>query len=316
MISLASQGRQLGRFTLPAVAALLRGKHLPADLRFWREGMEDWQHIGDLALAIEWATLSEAIVKAMGVPAGTPHALATPLVVSLTSHPARFDTLHLTLQCLMGQSISCDRILLWIAQADAQKLPEQVRQLEGDRLAISYCDDLRAYKKIIPTLECYPDAFIVTTDDDAFYKPNWLEGLVSVARQHPTDVVAHIVRRIALNHKKLPAPYAKWSYVDRNTSPSPRNFPTGVGGVLYPPGAFHQDVFRRDLFEKFSPTNDDIWLYWMWRRNGRQCRYTGAPLLVPAITWPGTQRSSLWQFNKAKNDTYIAAMVKKYGFPA
>jgi hypothetical protein len=316
MIYLASTSKTLGGFTLPAVAAFLCGKSLPSDLHFWREGMGDWQPIGDLALAIEWAALSEAIVKAMGAPAATPHALAAPLVVSLTSHPARFDTLHLTLHCLLCQSTACDRILLWIAQADAQKLPKQVRQLEGDRLAIGYCDDLRAYKKIIPTLECYPDAYIVTTDDDAFYKPNWLEGLVSVARKHPTDVVAHIVRRIALNRKKLPARYAKWSFVDSDTSPSPHNFPTGIGGVLYPPGAFHEDVFRRNLFEKFSPTNDDIWLYWMWRRNGRQCRYTGDPFLVPAITWPETQRSSLWQINKIKNDSYIAAMVKKYGLPS
>jgi len=268
------------------------------------------------SLAAQWQTTSESIIKSSCVTTKARHQLPASLIVSLTSHPARFKTLHLTLECLLAQRMACDKILLWIAHADRDELPRKVRQLEGDRLAIGYCDDLRAYKKIIPTLECYPDAYIVTTDDDAFYKPNWLEGLVSVARKHPTNVVAHIVRRVALERKTFPSSYVRWSYVERDTEPSPLHFPTGVGGVLYPPGAFHQDVFRRDLFEKLAPTNDDIWLYWMWRRNGRKCRYTGAPLLVPAITWPETQSSSLWQVNKTKNDAYVAAMIKKYGFPA
>jgi len=51
MISLASKGRQLGRFTLPAVAVFLDSKHLPADLHFWREGMQDWLPVAQLDLA-------------------------------------------------------------------------------------------------------------------------------------------------------------------------------------------------------------------------------------------------------------------------
>lgn len=316
MLYLASKGRQLGRFTLPAVAAFLGSKHLPEDLHFWREGMEDWLPVAHLALAVEWAALAEAMVESLSISEGTPHALAAPLVVSLTSYPTRFDTLHLTLRCLLGQSTACDRILLWISQDDSGEVPGKVRQLEDERLSIVYCDDLRAYKKIIPTLRHYPDCYIVTADDDAFYRSNWLEGLVAVARQNPADVVAHTVRRITLNSDEFPAPYASWAFVDQDHEASRLNFPTGVGGVLYPPGAFHQDVFRRDLFESLAPTNDDIWLYWMWRLHGFQCRYSGAPLLVPAITWPETQRSSLYQINKTKNDTYVAAMVEKFGSPA
>jgi hypothetical protein len=40
-------------------------------------------------------------------------------------------------------------------------------------------------------------------------------------------------------------------------------FPTGVGGILYPPGCFYKDILNKDLFTKLAPFADDIWFWAM-----------------------------------------------------
>jgi hypothetical protein len=43
----------------------------------------------------------------------------------LTSYPARFETLHLALSCLLDQSVKADRTILWVAHKDEDHLPPQ-----------------------------------------------------------------------------------------------------------------------------------------------------------------------------------------------
>jgi len=105
---------------------------------------------------------------------GRAHNLGSELIVSLTSHPPRFPTLHLTLGCLLDQSFRADRVILWIAHDDMALLPAAVRKLERRGLEIRACDDIRSYKKLVPALEAFPHAFIVTADDDLELAPDWL----------------------------------------------------------------------------------------------------------------------------------------------
>jgi hypothetical protein len=59
-----------------------------------------------------------------------PHGLGAPLIVSLTSYPKRYDILHLTLTCLLCQTIVPDEIILWISDADFDELPVPVLMLQ------------------------------------------------------------------------------------------------------------------------------------------------------------------------------------------
>ncbi len=99
---------------------------------------------------------------------GKAHGLPSPLIISLTSYPARFGKLHLTLKCLLSQSMAADKVVLWIAHQDKAALTPAILNLQKVGLQIGYCDDLRSYKKIIPTRQNYPDSFIVTADDDLY----------------------------------------------------------------------------------------------------------------------------------------------------
>ncbi|WP_459618359.1 hypothetical protein [Bordetella sp. 2513F-2] len=249
-----------------------------------------------------------------GIPAAA-HGLPGRLVVSLTSYRKRFRILPRTLACLLNQSVQPDRIILWIAQEERALLPESVRSLEGQGLEIRYCADIKSYKKIIPTLEEEPSAFIVTADDDVRYPSHWLAGLIAAWPGDYRTAVAWRAHRIALDPATgRPLPYFKWRWSYRSsTASSTLIFPTGVGGVLYPPGIFHADVTNRALFESLCPNADDVWLYWMWRRNGGRARVVGERLALRQ--WPGSQYASLWHKNLflGNNDQCIKNMVGHYG---
>ncbi|HBQ58064.1 MAG TPA: hypothetical protein DD671_00115, partial [Balneolaceae bacterium] len=124
------------------------------------------------------------------------HELPGELIVSLTSYPNRFEHLPLTLLSIIKQSVSPDKIILWIAEQDKSALSEEILQFIDRGVDIRFCEDLRSYKKIIPTLKSHPDAFIITADDDLYYNKRWVEGLVRDYENNET-VVAHRVHRIS-----------------------------------------------------------------------------------------------------------------------
>lgn len=238
-----------------------------------------------------------------------PHGLGAPLIVSLTSYPARFATLPLVLRALRLQTVAADRVILWLAEADMDAVTPAIRETGVELRA---CPDWRSYKKIVPTLSLAPDAFIVTADDDAYYGPRWLEGLVARAQ---SGVVCHRANRIALGPDGLPLPYARWQRNIARPERSALVFPTGVGGVLYAPGIFHPEVSDPALFMALAPSADDVWLYWMHRLTGSRPEKVGGRYRV--IEWPGTQERNLRGHNLAGdgNDSAVRGMIARYGFP-
>ncbi len=243
---------------------------------------------------------------------GRPHGLPGPLVISLTSYPARFGTLALTLQGILRQSVRPDRVILWLDDGDQAHLPQDVRLLPG--LEVRTCPAWRSYKKIVPTLLAHPEAFVVTADDDVYYPADWLEKLVGAANAG-APVACHRAHRIALRADGQPAPYAEWRHNIDAPECSPLTFLTGVSGVIYAPGVFHADVTRDDLFTRLAPRSDDVWLYWMHRLNGVEAQKIGARARI--VEWEGSQAQSLRAANLhgTGNDQAIAAMIAHYGWP-
>ncbi|TRM50980.1 FkbM family methyltransferase [Achromobacter sp. LC458] len=243
------------------------------------------------------------------------HGLPNKLVVSLTSYHKRFNTLHLTLRCLLEQSVKPDRLVLWIAETEEHLLPDEVLALRSEGIEIKFCDDIRSFKKIIPTLREESHSFIVTADDDLHYPKDWLKELTESWPGDPNVVVSWRAHKIKLGHDDLPIAYKEWEweYVASNVASS-LIFPTTGAGTLYPPGAFHPDVLNTEKFLALCPDADDVWLYWMCIQNGKVFKVVGKPL--PLITWPGSQEESLWHSNllKGENDIHIKRMISQYGF--
>lgn len=256
--------------------------------------------------------IAEITARPIGEGAG--HGLAAPLIVSLTSYPARFGTLALTLKAILRQSIRADRVILWLDEGDKDSLPAEVTALEPEGLEIATCPAWRSYKKIIPTLLAWPEANIVTADDDVYYPRDWLAGLVR-AMPGGARVICHRAHRISLNADQTPRPYGEWQHNIAEPEQSARVFLTGVMGVIYTPGAFHEEITRDDLFTRLSPGSDDVWLYWMHRLAGVEAQKIGGRARI--LEWGGSQAQSLRTENVAGsgNDRAIQAMLDRYGWP-
>ncbi|OHV12002.1 hypothetical protein BH688_04855 [Kushneria phosphatilytica] len=265
------------------------------------------------SLQSQWAQVSFNILLSNNPANKKSHDLPAPLIVSLTSYPKRFSTLPFTLQALLSQTIKADHIVLWIAHEDRECLDGNIRSFENRGIEIRFCEDLRSYKKIIPALEYYKDCFIVTADDDLYYKPTWLEELTGSYR-HEKEVVAHRAHKIVLDKNGSPAPYKMWEWEYSNSqTASELIFPTTGYGTLFPPNIFHPDVRKREIFEKLSPDADDVWLYWMCRLNNATFRVTGGQ--PPFTTWPESQLETLWHHNvlDAGNDEKLSSLIGHYG---
>jgi hypothetical protein len=240
------------------------------------------------------------------------HGLDLPLIVSLTSYPRRFPTLHLTLACLLDQSIRADRTILWIAHHDMDALPGEVRALQANGLEIRTCDDLGPFKKLIPALEAFPDAYVATADDDLYYPRDWLEVLVREAQRG--TIVCHRAHRPVRAADGGLASYACWerNVQDRRARQASTDImPTSGAGVLYPPGSLHEVATDR-RFLSLCASGDDLWYWWTSRMAGTKSRKVGPLMWV--VAWPESQADSLWAGNEAGgNDRMIAALEAELG---
>lgn len=243
------------------------------------------------------------------------HSLPQKLIVSLTSYHKRFPTLPLTLECLLKQSIKADRIILWLADSERSLVTDNILAFQAQGVEIKYCEDIKSYKKIVPTLIEDPNAFIVTADDDLAYRSDWLEKLIVAWDGNYKTVVSHRAHKIILNKDGMPIPYKKWNWEYKvSTELSRLIFPTTGSGTLYPPHCFHHDVIDKDIFEKLSPSTDDIWLFWMCRLAGVRFKVVGAEFEIRE--WQGTSENALWRNNllQGNNDVNIKKMISHYGF--
>jgi hypothetical protein len=210
-----------------------------------------------------------------------------------------------------------DRIILWIAEHDLPLLPAKVRAFEKAGISIRGCEDLKSYKKLVPALEEYPDAFIVTADDDAFYRPAWLEELVSEYDPSAPAIVCHRAHRLRLAPNGHVAPYLSWQWQVTDAAaraPSVDIVPTGCGGIFYPPGSLHPDVTNRKLLQELAPTADDLWFYWMGQRAGSRSKVVNKSSKL--ILWPHPPEQTLMGINHAgENDRQIRALEERLGTP-
>lgn len=236
-----------------------------------------------------------------------------PLIVSFTSYGNRIKLCHITAETILRQSLKADRVILWLAHGET--ISSKLAKLNKRGLEIKFCEDLRSYKKIIPVLELYPESIVVTADDDIIYPKNWLKKLWEEHRAAPDQICCHRGHVITKTPTGAVKPYNEWEWCVRHTDRNAAIFPTGVGGVLYPPGSLHPDVTDVAMFRKLCPYADDIWLKAMSLKQGSRCRIvTRKPLLIP-LSSPGTQTQSALRtinIDENQNDVQFKAVFTYY----
>jgi hypothetical protein len=184
-------------------------------------------------------------------------------IVSLTCFPARIDKVWLTLESLLRQSYQPGRLIIWLSATefpDKSKLPESLLSLERRGVEIRLCpDNLMPHKKYYYTLHDFPEATIITMDDDIIYPPDLLNKLVIAHQKSPKNICCIIARAIKYSNGGL-MPYDQWAYLNGKTEASFKLLPVGAGGVLYPPGSLHPEVSNIEQIKKICLCADDLWL--------------------------------------------------------
>lgn len=245
------------------------------------------------------------------------------IIVSLTSYGKRVtDTLPCTLYSLLMQTRRPNRIVVWLDDVNwsDEKLPDVLKKIQSLGVEFCYCKDIRSYKKLIPTLQLYPNNVIITVDDDLYYHPQTIEWFLDFyATTNKRCVIGSwATRTISNNHRY--APYFQWQAVKEPKNGEGEYILIGCGGILYAPGIFDEEIQKEELFMKYAPTADDIW-FWI-----QEKRMNIPILVIPQASvylhttvnriedWKPAQSDSLYRINEIhnNNDKQLAALLDYY----
>ncbi len=217
-----------------------------------------------------------------------------PVIVSLTSIPSRLSTLHLTIRSILCQPQKPIKIVLWLNDGLKSEIPKSLEKLVGTIFEIRFSPLNCSHRKLIYSLQEFPDLPIITCDDDCIYRKNWLLPLYRTYLQNPKRIIAHRLRCIQFSEIGKTLPYKEWNC---NGTKNPRAFlPIGAEGVLYPPHIFPEIVWDESLFLKLAPNADDLWFKAIsLRENILPHQSENTP--VGAIPIMGTQKVSLKKTN-------------------
>lgn len=240
------------------------------------------------------------------------------IIISLTTYSKRIYQVHLVIESLLEQNLKPDKILLWLDKNEfksVNELPLNLRRLMQWGLNIDFCDNLRSYKKLIPTLKKFPEAIIITADDDIIYPEDFVERLYNAYSTNPSKIYFYRGHKMKVVGNKL-LPYKEWDLEVELKQPSVLNFPTGSGGILYTSDLIDREVLNEEVFLRLAPTADDVWFKAMTLRKGiaceqikLECPFRDKFVFLDAMDDMALANSNLIH---NKNDEQISAVFNRY----
>lgn len=183
------------------------------------------------------------------------------ITVSLTTYGKRINYVADSIKSIMRNTLKPNRIVLWLAEDEFKNetIPESLKTLIPKGLTIKYCEDIKSYKKIIPSLKEYPNDVIITIDDDIIYNSDFLAGLIEEFQKYSDNykdspIIAYRCNKLIVKGKTVElGPHA----VKGDTK---NIYMQTGGGVLIPPHSFTNEVFNKNVFWDICQTGDEIWL--------------------------------------------------------
>ena len=233
-------------------------------------------------------------------------------IVSLASYAERFDSLSLTLRSILFQTFKPDKIIVWIDN-DKEKLTDDLKSLI--KYGVEYrdtLDGLKPHKKYYYAMKEFPNANIITVDDDLIYSRGMIKSLVHYHEKYPSCVCARRVHKILIGKEGEIKSYKSWEYECRTTTnPSFLLCATGGAGTLYPAHILPDDTFDMKSIKKNSLEGDDIWLkfmelkakvYVIWVKN----------IYVMPLEINNKDALCIENVHNNRNDIFINNLIKKY----
>lgn len=247
------------------------------------------------------------------------------MVLSMTSYPERMKDIHYAIFSILNQKIQPEKFILWLAKEEfpngENDVPQSVLQFKKFGLEIRFTDAIRSFKKIIPALKEYPNSILVSADDDIYYPKDWLNNLYKSYKKDATKIYAQRIHKVEITNGEI-LPYSQWEKCVQTEEPSYLNFPTSVGGILYPPNIFSSEATNIEIFKKLCPNQDDVWVWAMAILNNKYFVNPENPMnnnlifINPERELGISGETTLGQVNclKGENDKQIENVSKYYKF--
>ncbi|TYA65966.1 glycosyltransferase [Seonamhaeicola marinus] len=182
-----------------------------------------------------------------------------PVIVSLTTIPSRIKALHITIRSLLNQEVLPEKIVLWLNDSYQNNIPVNLQKLLGDTFEIRFSPYTFSHRKLIHSIENFPNRIIITCDDDLIYHPESLKELYQEHLKNPNVIIGNRCRRITFDSNNNPLPYLQWPFAKKTFPGEKLLMPVGAFLVLYPPNSLDKRFNDIELINKLSPKSDDLW---------------------------------------------------------
>lgn len=225
------------------------------------------------------------------------------VIVSLTTHSVRVKKVaRTTIFSLLNSTYKDIKIVLTLYKDDLKLIPNDL-QLMIDLGIVELIvaeQDLGPHLKYFYTMQKYRENPVVTVDDDVIYPADMIKKLAAAYKKYPDSVIARRSYRISQRHGRLDT-FRTWlSHFSGVTEPSHFNFPTGLGGILYPPNCLRlSDANVSEILE--AKYDDDFYLKALEARQNIKVANICAShseLFAATLDDPITQGIALWNKNK------------------
>lgn len=232
-------------------------------------------------------------------------------VVSLTTYPARVGNVWRVIEMAANQRGIKDKyaICLYLIKSEFEgiDLPVKIKELQARGLTVKFNkENLKCHNKYFYAFKDYPEKTIITIDDDLQYNHHTISKLVMFNKKYSGCISFN--RGNLIDKDK---PYNCWPFIQNMTTPCFNTFPTGVGGVLYPPNSCGSIVTNINVINQTCLRADDLWLNFNSRLKGTKVVQTDLKSTFMVLP-DSNQQYALWATNNSsdsnENDKQIASI--------
>jgi glycosyltransferase involved in cell wall biosynthesis len=212
-------------------------------------------------------------------------------IAILTSFPKRINTLHYVLKTIAAQTLRPKQIILSVGRDEFSSvddfpliLKETIKKYDvevvfGDKTA-------NQYDKFLHLPSCVREnEYICMFDDDTIYQSTTLSDLVEKMGNDALKITANRVHLMRLHQDGRVAEYQYWEKEYYTNRCLHLLCPTGVGGVMYPPGFFSKTTLNQQAILETAPYADDLWLKYI-------SRVHDIPVSCASSLRPGTKHGA------------------------
>lgn len=185
-----------------------------------------------------------------------------PIVVSLTSFPARIGNVWMTIESLLCQSHKPKSIILWLSRDqfpnELSDLPVRLVKQQERGLVIRFVDgDIRSFKKFYYAFQEFKNSLVMTLDDDLLLPSYFMKSIYDCKLRHPESTIASFGFRYSWSNQT--------DYIAAETTTicpgdTGRNLFFGSGGGTLFDTKIAAKMDAIEKIRELCPTADDIYL--------------------------------------------------------